>query len=131
VDDFDVIQCKTADEYIRELSLSNNSWWSDNLDCSWIFRGQNSSASLIPSLYRKTDNSSAELVYKKIFDALHDKLIDTPDLSGAIDLMVQNLKLGDQEKIRMSEIIKASFVEIFSIDNFLASSNDIRLYTSR
>ncbi|MES2219091.1 MAG: FRG domain-containing protein [Pseudomonadota bacterium] len=129
----ETVTYNTAEDFLKELSLCNSSWWEQNSNCEWIFRGQSSNSQLIPSLYRKLNsNTSSELAYQTIFSKLHTKLIDTvPNMDATINNMVgdNRYRLSEIQKRNLSEIIKAAFIEIMLTENFLLECNRVRLST--
>jgi hypothetical protein len=127
----EIINCETAEEFLNKLALSAKSWWDEDNECHWIFRGQNSSQELVPSIYRKDETGKLE--YQKIFDIIHTKLIPTvPNMAATVNNTVNNAdyRLDSETKRKnLAEIIKAAFVEIALTEKFLSTCNQICLYT--
>jgi len=126
------IICDSAEDFISKLSLSNPSWWNNNSQCHWIFRGQSSQHQLIPSLFRATSPDNTELNYNRIFNVISPQLLDTvPNIQ--VEIKMISLFAADQlalpEIAKLIEIIKALFVEISLTENFLIRCNEIRLNT--
>lgn len=124
--------CVTEEDYLIELSLSNNSWWDKENKCHWIFRGQNSSDQLMPSLYRKVGSDAIDPIYQHLFDKMHESLIyGVSDLATAIrDIIIATLPQSDEKKIKnLSTVIKAAFIELSGTEKFLERCNRVLLPT--
>lgn len=93
-----VIQCNTANEFISQLSLSNEQWWDDNHECHWIFRGQNTNAELSPSLYRQSGRAG-QLVYQNAFQLISNSIINGVPMDNVINNIVGGTNLNQDQTL--------------------------------